>query len=125
MQREMAVVAPEEVQRNFWQPLVEKMPLFGKLRPSYNFEWPTQYMVEHWETNSRIQLQRLTTNWTSLRSLQMHLVGGIKSPELAAKTRGDTDKDNMLNISVNPMTGKSVPIAKVCIKMGSDSLGVL
>ena len=80
-------------------------------------------MVEHWETDSRIQLQRLTTNWTSLRALKVHLLGGISSPELAASSRGDLDKDNMLNISVNPMTGKSVPISKVCIKMSSDVLG--
>ena len=99
-----------------WEPFLEKMPVFGTLKKSYNFEWPTQDMVEKWPLDRNIQLQRIQSNWSSLKSIQFYLTQDITGAELAASERSVIDKDIMLNIAPLPGEKRSVPIIEIGVK---------
>ena len=118
MQKEIALNNPDSAYT--WEPNLEKMPCFGRQQKSYNFEWPTLYQVQQWNHDRKIELQRITTNWSSLRSIQLHLTGNISSTELAASQRGDFDRENMMNINIPPNQKRSVPITEIGIKMSSS-----
>ena len=118
MRQEMAAINPMQLDKK-WRPLLERMPIFGRKdsEGSYNFEWPTQYQIEQWDLSRRIQLERVTTNWTSLRSIQLHFTEDISSRELSANEIGYIAKDNLLNISVPRGQTRSIPITKVGLKI--------
>jgi len=88
-----------------WTPVVERLGCFGKqCKEGYNFEWPTQYMVDRWPTDRKIKLCRITTNWTSLRAIQMHLTPNFKSDEMACEEKAMNNKEFMVNTQGAPMT---------------------
>ena len=80
MKKELALADPlKAAEYREWEPQLEKMPIFGRQTPSYNFEWPTLYQVQKWNHSRKIELQRITTNWSALRSIQFHLTSNISS----------------------------------------------
>ena len=68
-------------------------------------------------TDRKIQLQGLSTNWTALRSIQLHFTGGISSEELAASERGNVDREFTMNLTVPHGQSKPIPITDVAIKV--------
>jgi hypothetical protein len=81
-----------------WTPVLEKLGVFDKLcKEGYNFEWPSQYLVEQWPTTRKIKLCRITTNWTSLRSIQIQLTPNLLSEEMAASEKDAINKEYMEN----------------------------
>ena len=94
-----------------WTPVLEKLGVFGKLcKEGYNFEWPSKYLVEQWPTQRKIKLCRITTNWTSLRSIQIQLTPNLLSEEMAASEKGATNKEYMENTQGAPITEIGVKI---------------
>ena len=100
------------------------MTAFGAFRKdnNYSFEWPTMYQVEKWNCERNIQLKRIASNWSSLRSIQLFFTGDIESESLDCGVRSEMDirKEIMLNVEALPGQKRSVPITEVSVKMTND-----
>ena len=103
MQKELTTGVREATEP--WGPRIEKMAFFGRRSPdgNFNFEWPSQFQVTNWPLDRKIKLQRISSTWTSLRSLQFHLTGNISSGEMACQEIGTIEKAIMMNVNAPPM----------------------
>ncbi len=80
------------------------------------------YQVERWNLDRKIQLQRITSHWSALRSIQLHLTGDVMSEAFDSGSRSeiDTRKEIMLNTEALPGQKRSVPIVEVNVKLAND-----
>ena len=123
MKQQLALNNPDIVGQ--WEPRLEKMTAFGQaIRPDgkFAFEWPTEYQVSYWNLDRKIQLQRISTNWTSLRCIQLHFTNDISSEPLDTGYRSEPDifKEFMLNVVPPPGQQKTVPITEVGVKLTGE-----